>query len=224
MFPPTPKNGSGVTTVLTVLLGTLAAGLYLVGLALDLFWLKLLSKPWPVLALALAVWHLAGRGGRVFSLGLIAGAVGDVCLALPGGFLAGMLAFAIGHGCYVAGFLRWTKTPATGLFLPVLVFAGTGLALMLPGAGSFTVPLVIYVAVISLMIWRAAACALDGEPDFLTRWGALAGALVFAFSDMLIGLNRFHAPLPGSAYAIILTYWCGQALIATAAIRRRAES
>ncbi len=40
--------------VLIVVCAALAAGLYLVGLALDLFWLKLLTKPWPVLALATA--------------------------------------------------------------------------------------------------------------------------------------------------------------------------
>lgn len=207
--------------VLPTLVGTLAAGLYLVGLALDQFWLKLLSKPWPVLALALAVWILADRrNGRWITAGLIAGAIGDVCLALPGGFLAGMLAFAVGHGCYVAGFLRWSRQGTLSLLPPVIVFSALGLLLMWPGAGSFRIPLLIYVAVITLMIWRAAACAVAPEADLLRRWGAFAGAALFAFSDMLIGLNRFHAPLEGSAHVIILTYWSGQALIAAAAIRR----
>lgn len=210
-----------MNSVLTALVGTLAAGLYLVGLSLDLFWLKLLSKPWPVLALALTVWtHAERRNGRLIAFGLLAGAIGDVCLALPGGFLAGMLAFAVGHACYVAGFLRWTRRTEVVLLAPVLVFAALGLVLMLPGAGSFQIPLVIYVAVITLMIWRAAACAAEPCADLLHRWGTFAGAALFAFSDMLIGLNRFHAPLEGSAHAIILTYWGGQILIAAAAIRR----
>lgn len=33
--------------VLPVVAAALAAALYLVGLALDMFWLKLLAKPWP---------------------------------------------------------------------------------------------------------------------------------------------------------------------------------
>ena len=68
--------------VLLLVTAVLAAGLYLVGLALDMFWLKLLTKPWLVVALAMAVWNHAGSGaGRRIAWGLLAGAVGDVCLA-----------------------------------------------------------------------------------------------------------------------------------------------
>lgn len=206
--------------VLLALCSALAVCLYLVGLALDLFWLKLLTKPWPVVALATAVWIHAGTGaGRRIAWGLLAGAVGDVCLALPNAFLPGMIAFAIGHGLYVAAFLQWCRTTAPVLLAPVALFAGTGLWLMLPGAGPLTLPLAVYVMVIGAMIWRAAACALEAQEDRLIRWGPLAGALLFGFSDFLIGIHRFTQPLPGAAYAIILTYWAGQALFAATAIR-----
>ncbi|MDP1613609.1 MAG: lysoplasmalogenase [Sulfuritalea sp.] len=208
--------------VLQVVSAALAAALYLVGLALDMFWLKLLTKPWLVVALAAAVWvHAGTRAGRLIAWGLLAGAVGDVCLALPHAFLPGMIAFAIGHGLYVAAFVQWSRTPAWPLLLPVAAYAGTGVWLMLPGAGALTVPLAIYVTVIAAMIWRAAACALQAQDDALTRWGPLAGALLFGFSDTLIGIHRFHQPLPGAAFAIILTYWAGQALFAATAIRRK---
>jgi alkenylglycerophosphocholine hydrolase len=208
--------------VLPVVTALLAACLYLVGLALDMFWLKLLTKPWLVVALAVAVWlHADRRGGRLIAWGLLAGAVGDVCLALPNAFLPGMIAFAIGHGLYVAAFLQWSRTPAPALLLPVILYAGTGLWLMLPGAGPLTVPLAIYVIVIAAMIWRAAACAIAPQDDALLRWGPLAGAVLFGFSDTLIGIHRFHQPLPGAAFAIILTYWAAQALFAATAIRRK---
>ena len=215
--------GRRMNPVLIIVTAVLAACLYLVGLALDLFWLKLLTKPWLVIALAAAVWHHAGSGaGRRIAWGLLAGAVGDVCLALPNAFLPGMIAFAIGHGLYVAAFLQWSRTPALALLAPVGIFAATGLWLMLPGAGALTLPLVVYVLVIGAMIWRAAACALEAQGDALIRWGPLAGAILFGFSDMLIGIHRFAQPLPGAAFAIILTYWAGQALFAATAIRRKA--
>lgn len=208
--------------VLLIVTAVLAACLYLVGLALDLFWLKLLTKPWLVVALAAAVWKHAGSGaGRRIAWGLLAGAVGDVCLALPNAFLPGMIAFAIGHGLYVAAFLQWNRTPAPALLAPVTIFAATGLWLMLPGAGALTLPLVVYVLVIGAMIWRAAACALEPQDDALIRWGPLAGAILFGFSDMLIGIHRFAQPLSGAAFPIILTYWAGQALFAATAIRRK---
>ncbi|MDP3515432.1 MAG: lysoplasmalogenase [Sulfuritalea sp.] len=208
--------------VLVVVCAALAACLYLVGLALDLFWLKLLTKPWLIVALAAAVWlHADRRAGRLIAWGLLAGAVGDVCLALPNAFLPGMIAFAIGHGLYVAAFLQWSRAPAWPLLVPVGIFAAAGMWLMLPGAGALTLPLVVYVLVIAAMIWRAAACALDAQHDALMRWGPLAGAILFGFSDFLIGIHRFHQPLPGAAFAIILSYWAGQALFAATAIRRK---
>jgi alkenylglycerophosphocholine/alkenylglycerophosphoethanolamine hydrolase len=177
-----------------------------------------------VLALAAAVWRHAGTGaGRRIAWGLAAGAVGDVCLALPHAFLPGMIAFAIGHGLYVAAFLKWNRAPAPLLLAPVILFAGTGLWLMLPGAGALTVPLAIYVLVIAAMIWRAAACALAPGASLLRRWGPLAGALLFGFSDMLIGIHRFYQPMPGAAFAIILSYWAAQALFAASAIERRTQ-
>ena len=208
-----------MNAVLLIVSAALAACLYLVGLALDLFWLKLLTKPWLVVALAVAVWRLAGTGaGRRIAWGLLAGAVGDICLALPHAFLPGMIAFAIGRGLYVAAFLQWCRAPAPMLLAPVSLYAGTGLWLMLPGAGALALPLIIYVIVIAAMIWRAAACALQPRDNLLLRWGPLAGALLFGFSDTLIGIHRFAQPLPGAAFAIILTYWAGQALFAATAI------
>jgi uncharacterized membrane protein YhhN len=209
--------------VLLAVTAVLAGCLYLVGLALDLFWLKLLAKPWLVVALAVAVWRLGGSGaGRRIAWGLLAGAVGDVCLALPNAFLPGMIAFATGHGLYVTAFMRWSRAPAPALLAPVAIFAATGLWLMLPGAGALTLPLAVYVLVIGAMIWRAAACALEAQDDALIRWGPLVGAILFGFSDMLIGIHRFAQPLPGAAFAIILTYWAGQTLFAATAIRRKA--
>jgi uncharacterized membrane protein YhhN len=206
--------------VLLIVSAALAAGLYLVGLALDMFWLKLLSKPWLVVALAVAVWIHAGKGaGRRIAWGLLAGSVGDVCLPLPNAFLPCMNAFAIGHGLYVAAFLQWSRTPGLALLAPVMIFAGTGLWLMLPGAGALTLPLAIYVLVIAAMIWRAAACAVENQTDTLIRWGPLSGALLFGFSDFLIGIHRFHQPMPGAVFSIIITYWAGQALFAASAIR-----
>jgi uncharacterized membrane protein YhhN len=214
-----------MNAVLLIVAALLAASLYLVGLALDLFWLKLLTKPWLVVALAIAVWRLTGAGaGRCIALGLVAGAVGDVCLALPHAFLPGMIAFAIGHGLYVAAFVQWNRTLALILLLPVTIYAGTGLWLMLPGASLMVAPLVIYVSIIAAMIWRAAACALEPRENVLLRWGPLAGALLFAFSDTLIGIHRFAQPLPGAAFAIILTYWAAQALFAATAIGYKAQS
>ena len=204
---------------LLLLVGTLAACLFIVGLALDLPDLRLAVKTLPALALAAWVWP---RGEVCIAAGLFFGALGDLALALPGGFLAGMVAFAIGHGLYVWAFVRWQTTPALLLAAPVAAYLAVALSLMAHGLGDMTVPVSIYMGIIGAMIWRAAVVADDHSTDGAARWSALIGALLFGFSDTLIGINRFAQPIDGAAYAIIVTYWAGQYFIARAAIARGA--
>lgn len=204
-----------------ILAALLAACTYLVGLGLDHFWIKLLAKPWPVLALAAWVWQ---RGDRRIAGGLVAGAIGDICLALPDAFLPGMIAFALGHGAYVLAFRAWDRRPAIAALLPVMLYCGLCFALMMPGTGPLTVPVAIYMLVIGAMIWRAAACAGDDSLPMIARWLPLAGAVLFALSDTLIGINKFVQPLPGIGPVIILTYWAGQVLIAASGVVRRPVS
>jgi alkenylglycerophosphocholine/alkenylglycerophosphoethanolamine hydrolase len=202
----------------TLVLGAvLAACAYLVGLALDLFWLRLLTKPVPILVLAFAVFQ---RGDRRVAVGLLAGAIGDVCLVLPHGFLAGMLAFAVGHAAYVAAFWSWHRQPVWSALVPVVAYVSLCFGMMIDGTGPLTIPLAVYMLVIGAMIWRATACAEDDELEPAARWLPFIGAILFAFSDTLIGINRFVQPLAGATFPILLSYWAGQALIAAGTIAR----
>ncbi len=204
------------------LVGALAVAMNLVSIATDMETVRNLTKAIPVLALACWIWP---RGDRRVALGLLAGSAGDYLLNQPGGFLFGMIAFAIGHGLYVATFWSWQRTLAPVLLLPILAYVAVSLNLMLagpgPGAGPLTVPVVFYVGIIGAMIWRAAAIAADDTLSGFDRWGGLAGALLFAFSDTLIGVNKFASPLPSVSYPILLTYWGGQLLIAITAVQRQ---
>ena len=199
------------------LIGALAIGAFLIGMMLDLDWLRQITKPWPVLMLAAWVWP---TGDKRIAIGLVCGAVGDVCLSLPGGFLAGMVAFAVGHGLYVAAFFSWYRRPLVSLLIVTAIYLIATISLMLPNTGPLAIPVLIYMSIIGLMIWRAAALAADETTSGLVRWSPLLGALLFGFSDSLIGINKFVVDLRGSAYPIILLYWAGQGLIAAAAIAR----
>jgi uncharacterized membrane protein YhhN len=76
------------------------------------------------------------------------------------------------------------------------------------------VPVLVYAVVICTMMWRAAVTV--GTPG---GWAALCGAVLFAASDTLIALHRFHTSI-GDARALILPlYWAGQLLIAASARR-----
>jgi uncharacterized membrane protein YhhN len=200
--------------------GLLAVALYFAGLAWGAPALRFVVKPVPVLALG--VWVLtdaAGRGryARFLALGLGLSATGDVLLEQPGRFLVGLAAFLLAHLAYVAAFLSETRRPALARALPFVAYAALLFSLLLPGLGALLVPVAVYVAALTAMQWRAAACVGATARGRAAEWTALAGAVLFALSDGLIGLDRFHAPIAHARYAIMLLYWLGQAGLALSA-------
>ena len=192
----------------------LAAAGYLVGLWQDWPALRLATKPIPVLCLLIGVLaHDGDRYARLVATGLGLSALGDVLLEFPGLFVAGLGAFLCAHVCYIAAFLTETRRPALLRALPFLVWLGVVYALMRPRLDGMTRPVTVYVIAIGIMLWRAAAMGLAQAPR-----PAVMGAVLFGLSDTLIGLDRFHAPIPGVRYPIILLYWAGQSGIS---LRRR---
>ena len=89
---------------LLLLVGVLSACTFLVGSALEMEALKLLTKGVPVITLGFWVWR--SGADRFIALGLFFGAAGDIFLNIPGAFLPGMVACALGHGLYVYAFWR----------------------------------------------------------------------------------------------------------------------
>jgi alkenylglycerophosphocholine/alkenylglycerophosphoethanolamine hydrolase len=196
-----------------------AVATYAFGLTRDLFWVRMLSKPWPILALI--AWVRWRRDDQdVYSSwverGLWLCLLGDLLLEERDRlFLPGVIAFLAGHVCYVVAYVRAEGRLRLLIGLP---FAAWGLGLflyLLPGLGPMTVPLGVYAAVLSAMMWRASA-RLDAHASWPV-WFAAAGALAFGISDSLIALDRYGEPILHVRYAIISLYWLGQTGIAASA-------
>lgn len=173
-----------------------------------------------VAGLALVVWQANGPSFLVFAL--TASAVGDLLLAGPGEkrFMAGVVAFAIAHGCYIPLFLEFGAFKH-GLGAWQIVAA---LALLLTSAcllfgvlwrhlGVMKGPLAFYFVIILGMCFSA--LALPTSP-YLTY--AVIGVVAFATSDMILGVEMF-ALKPDSPWhrftspAVWSLYYGGQALI-----------
>ena len=56
------------------------------------------------------------------------------------------------------------------------------------------------------MMWRAACLKT-------TNYFALIGAVLFAFGDTLIAIDRFYQTIEGARYPIIASYWLAQFFI-----------
>ncbi|GAA5512724.1 hypothetical protein Dcar01_01445 [Deinococcus carri] len=202
------------SSLLLPALALLAAGAFLAAAHLHLPGPRLLTKALPAALLAVWVWRAAppGRVQRWMVLGLGLGALGDLLLEWPGDlFVPGLLAFLLAHLAYLRGFLTGTRRPAWAGLLGAAAYGAALLGLLLTRGhlGELRLPVLVYGAVITLMLWRA--LAVGG----LAAWGAA----LFVLSDSLIALDRFLTPLPARDLAVDGLYWLGQAWLACWAIR-----
>ncbi|OYX40465.1 MAG: hypothetical protein B7Z02_18265 [Rhodobacterales bacterium 32-67-9] len=173
-------------------------------------WPKTLVKTGAVAALAVAALPLGAPG--LIGTGLALGALGDFFLSRPGtrAFLAGMAAFAAGHLAYAAEFFTTGTRPPVAAALALIVLALSTELWLSPRTGALRGPVRAYVVVIVAMALAALTLPADGQL-------ALAGALLFLASDLLLALDLFVVAAPGVKRllgpALWAAYWGGQALI-----------
>ena len=160
---------------------------------------KRLFKPLASLAFilaAIAAGALETGFGSIILAGLFLCALGDVLLlsrAAPA-FLAGMGAFAAGHGAYIAAFAHGGLS--VGPAAVAGLAAGGALSLFVlkslwGGLGSFRAPVIAYCVIISLMV-AASFGHWAAEPDGRSLRLAIAAA-AFALSDLSVARDRFGA-------------------------------
>lgn len=212
-------------------LALLAAALFALGALLDVHALRLASKPWPVVLLAVWVWREApaDRYRSAMIAGLVCSLAGDLFLeASPRTlFLPGLVSFLVAHLFYVLAYLVDTRAPALPRALPAYAYGATLVALLWPGLGPMALPVAVYAGVICTMIYRAAARV--GHVAARSGQLALVGAITFAASDSLIAVGRFGGHLVDESLrastpwrlAIMTSYWLGQWAIAASAVTRR---
>lgn len=164
----------------------------------------------------------AGRPfGSWILAGLALGAVGDAFLLGRGHrmFLAGLVAFLLGHLAYVAGLAllvpaeRWLG--AAGAYAALPIAAGlAALARLWPRLGSLRVPVILYVAVIVAMVVGALAAYRAGALPAPQRTWLAAGAALFFVSDLAVARDRFVARGLANRLWGLPAYYAGQLLIA----------
>lgn len=205
------------------LIALIGAVIFLAGRASDNDLLSLLSKGIPVICLLL--WLRQAPPDlyrRWISIGLGFSLLGDILLDWPGDlFVFGLSAFFVAHLAYLRAYLSDSRQPAIAALIASLVF-GIGMFSLLQqgGLGDLLIPVACYACVISLMLWRALARIGAAGIRQRSYWLAAVGAMLFALSDSMIGIDRFITSFAAAPYAIIATYWLGQWAIAASAFNR----
>lgn len=189
-----------------LLLSLLCSAAYTVGIAVGRY-----PGSWAVKAASVAALALLVRRNRLAAAALLLGSLGDALLELgPHLFVAGLAAFLCGHLVYSVCFARTgTRRPPVMAVAPVVLLAAAFTAWLWPHLGALRIPVMLYIAAISVM----------AATSFRLAGAVSAGALLFLLSDSLLAANRFVAPLPAAGFAIWLTYYAGQALIAVGILR-----
>jgi len=180
--------------------------------------LRLLSKPFIILALIAWIWPYKSSYQQWIIIGLVFSILGGLLLEGEGLFLAGLIAFLLAHLAYIAAYLKDTHALALWRSIPFFVYGLVVYALLWPGLGVLALPVGIYILVINTMMWRAAARLGSHGAPTRGEWIALVGAILFALSDTLIGVAAFLNPLAWLTYPILILYWTGQVGIAYSAV------
>lgn len=209
--------------IVLLVFGAVAAALYIAaGRMGDAYLLRMVTKPIPVLCLALWVSLLPRRGRYQMAVatGLLLCALGDILLeASDATFLFGLIAFLLGHVAYIVAFTSDSRRlfplgAALAFGYGVVVYAYLTAA---GNLGAMAAPVLVYMVVICGMLWRASARLGVAEIVRASAWAGLAGALFFTASDSILSLRMFDTPINLGGVAVMLTYWIGQTLIAFSA-------
>jgi sterol desaturase/sphingolipid hydroxylase (fatty acid hydroxylase superfamily)/uncharacterized membrane protein YhhN len=174
-----------------------------------------IAKP---MAMAVLIAAVTVRGGQVDVKRLVIGALaaslfGDALLLWPSLFVAGLVAFLVAHGFYIAAFTRGVGfLPSRAALAAIAALASCIVFYLWPRVGAdLKAPIVIYVGVIAVMAAQAAGRAsVLGDRQALAVAG---GALVFMLSDTTLALAKFSGVAWPADQWTLPTYYLAQGLI-----------
>jgi uncharacterized membrane protein YhhN len=187
-----------------------AAAANLAAVATGTGWLEWATKPllMPLLAAYLLV-RLGPVGAAwpiVVSLAFACG--GDIALLFDGdlAFVIGMALFAGTHIAYLVAFVPAGALAGLRWWIPTL-YGLAWLALVAVLYGRLATPMLVGLAVYGLLLFAMATAAAGLD----ARLGA--GGLLFAASDVLIGLGAGDLTFTGQDVAVMALYAAGQAIL-----------
>lgn len=132
--------------------------------------------------------------------------LGDILLLRDTMFIAGLIAFLVGHILLILSFRKLNKTPLNTIACLCIIGIASGYFLFIKQhLGALQIPVLAYVIVISLMSIVGLSLYLSSRQR-KDMW-LVVGVLLFMLSDMILAYNKFIQPFTWSSAAILSTYW-----------------
>lgn len=187
------------------------------------------AKPGVTLALLAWLWSAGGLQGQLiwFFIGLAFSLAGDIFLVLPKEqLILGLAAFFVAQIAYLVGFnntLPPTNLASGAIVLlvgitAVRIYGAIEAGLEASGGHSLKMPVLAYLAAISLMLISALLTLVRSEWSAGNAWLVSIGAILFFVSDAMLGWIKFVRPFRYGRVQVIISYHLGQALIVLGAV------
>lgn len=171
----------------------------------------------PLLLLTLITWFIkstspiTGNFKQMILAALCLSLAGDVWLIFeksnPSFFIFGLICFLAAHVFYALSFNRLRTDNAVSvkwwLAIFVAAFYFSLIYMLFAHLGDMKIPVLIYGAVISIMLFIAIHFFFVKKPGSVF---IVAGALLFITSDSLLAINKFYSPFANASTYIMLTY------------------
>lgn len=147
-------------------------------------------------------------------VGLLFSVVGDIFLMLEDKwFVNGLVSFFIAHVLYIIGLYELVVFSGSNLMLTGTILLIIAIAFFIflstsvkkEGGVFLSIAVVLYVAVISVMVWFA---ILTGSKLLILA------ALLFYISDAVLAIDKFRYRFRVAEFVIMLTYFSAQLLFA----------
>lgn len=182
----------------------------------DRRWIFYLSKPTPILLMALLVFG-AQDAPHTYSMwigvGLILSSLGDMFLMHPKDkFIQGLSAFLLAHFAYSMAFFSVVDGAVNiWIFFSLLSVGTLVYLLLLPSLDQWKLPIAVYSLGILAMAWGT-----------IEHWNssvgsgagyAVLGAFIFIISDLVLAIDRFRSSSAFSRHVIMITYYTAQSLL-----------
>ena len=187
----------------------------------------------PAVLLVLILWFtlVGGWEGQLFWFGmaLVFSLAGDVLLLFPSFFLAGLLAFLLGHVFYIVG-LNPNAIPVAPASVIMAVGAWALLMVMYrrmsaaiktkPEFAMMQYPVFVYTLAISIMLLSALVTLVRPDWPLTPALLVSAGGALFVLSDGLLDENRFVRRIPRAEFYVRITYHLAQLALVAGVLMR----
>ncbi len=182
--------------------------------------LYIIYKPIPLMLYLTVMIYSAVKNSQLISLysffisGMFFALLGDFLLIKDRFLISGMASFLAGHILYITYFVKMGSNFNPALFSMItsaaLIYYYIFQKKMNPEKRKqFLIPVIIYIAGISIMVYFAIALDLRMSTSYFYS----GGAILFFISDATIAYEKFIKKIYRSQIPILSTYYTAQALL-----------